>query len=85
MPLVRAEGTILVFDKAEHHLYQNKGGEGGDHFCGRGTISASGFCSWGTESTSRFCPEYCMFRKLRQPLVVFVVLCLETNLCSHPL
>ena len=26
MPLVRAEGTILVFDKAEHHLYQNKGG-----------------------------------------------------------
>ena len=34
MPLVRAEGTILVFDKAEHHLYQNKGG--------RGTISAEG-------------------------------------------
>ena len=29
MPLVRAERTILVFDKAEHHLYQNKGGEGG--------------------------------------------------------
>ena len=92
MPLVRAEGTILVFDKAEHHLYQNKGGGGGgggggerDHFCGRGTISASGFRLWGTESTSRFCPEYCMFRKLRQPLVVFVVLCLETNLCSHPL
>ena len=24
-----------------------------------------------------------MFRKLRQPLVVFVVLCLETNLCVH--
>ena len=23
-----------------------------------------------------------MFRKLRQPLVVFVLLCLETNLCS---
>ena len=36
MPLVRAEGTILVFDKAEHHLYQNKGG------CGRGTISVEG-------------------------------------------
>ena len=44
MPLVRAVGTILVFDKAEHHLYQNKGGVGErDHFCGRGTISASGF------------------------------------------
>ena len=34
MPLVRAEGTILVFDKAEHHLYQNKGGKR-DHFCER--------------------------------------------------
>ena len=42
MPLVRVEGTILVFDKAEHHLYQNKGG-GRDHLCGRGTISAVEF------------------------------------------
>ena len=81
MPVLRAEGTVLVFDKVEHHLYQNRG----DNFCGRGTISDSGFRPWGTESASRFCPEYCMFRKLRQPLVVFVVLCLETNLCSHPL
>ena len=36
MPLVRAEGTVLVFDKAEHHLYQNNGG------WGRGTISVEG-------------------------------------------
>ena len=36
MPLVRAEGTILVFDKAEHHLYQNKGGGGGGSISGKG-------------------------------------------------
>ena len=40
MPLVRAEGTILVFDKVEHHLYQNGGGGGGGR--GGGTISAEG-------------------------------------------
>ena len=27
-PLLRADGTILVIDKAEHHLYQNRGGGG---------------------------------------------------------
>ena len=37
MPLLRAEGTVLVFDKAEHHLYRNGGGGGG-----RGTISVEG-------------------------------------------
>ena len=32
-----------------------KGG-GGDNFCGRGTISASGLRPWGTISASRLCP-----------------------------
>ena len=93
MPLLRAEGTVLVFDKAEHHLYRNGGGGGGaDNFCQRGAISASGFHLWRTESTSVFCPEYCMFRKLRQPLVCIVsgykpvftpiVAYMERNLCK---
>ena len=29
---------------------------GGDNFCGRGTISASGLRPWGTISASRLCP-----------------------------
>ena len=34
-----------------------KGGTGGgDNFCGRGTISASGLRPWGTISASRLCP-----------------------------
>ena len=36
-------------------IERGKGG-GGDNFCGRGTISASGLRPWGTFSASRLCP-----------------------------
>ena len=38
------------------HLLKGWGGGGGDNFCGRGTISASGLRPWGTISASRLCP-----------------------------
>ena len=44
MPLIRAEETLLVFGKAEHHLYIKPGGW---------TVSAEER----QYSSSRFCPE----------------------------